>query len=167
MTTPFVPDEFAVPDSLSTEQYRLEMLSPQVTEIDYDAVMSSRTRLRSVFSEKTEWPRDDMSLEENRRDLERHEQEFRARQAFAYTVLTPSREQCIGCVYITPTSKAAFDCAVYLWVRDSAQDLDHELYTGVRDWLTRRWPFKNVAFPGREISWNAWQQYPPSRSNRG
>lgn len=159
MTTLFIPEEFVVPESLVTEQYRLEMLSPRVTEIDYDAVMSSRIRLRSVFREKTKWPRDDMSLEENRRDLERHELEFRSRQAFAYTVLTPSRQRCIGCVYIVPTAAAAFDCAVYLWVKDSAYALDHELYTDVRHWLMRSWPFKNVAFPGRKISWDEWKRY--------
>ena len=61
----FVPKEFNVPESFVTEQYCLEMLSPSVTEIDYDAVMTSKVRLRTVFGEKTEWPRDDMSLEDN------------------------------------------------------------------------------------------------------
>ncbi|MDM8555924.1 hypothetical protein QUF75_14420 [Desulfococcaceae bacterium HSG7] len=95
MTKLFVPQEFIVPKSFVTEQYCLEMLSPSVTEIDYDAVMTSKIRLRTVFSEKTEWPKDDMSLEENRRDLQKHALEFKSRQAFAYTVLTLSKEKCI------------------------------------------------------------------------
>ena len=62
MSKLFVPQEFVVPESLVTDQYCLEVLSPSVVDLDYDAVMSSRTRLRTVFAEQTNWPRDDMSL---------------------------------------------------------------------------------------------------------
>ncbi len=99
------------------------------------------------------------SLEENRRDLQIHAQEFKLRQAFAYTVLTLSKEKCIGCVYIEPSPVAEFDCEVYLWVRESEYALDHNLYTNIRNWLMSSWPFKNIAFPGREISWDKWKLY--------
>jgi len=159
MTKLFVPEEFVVPDSLVTDRYRLEMLSPNVTEIDYDAVMTSKVRLRTVFSEKTEWPKDEISLEENRSDLTRHETEFKLRQAFAYTVLTLSREKCIGCVYIDPSKVSEFDCEVYLWVRESHLSLDNDLYTNIRKWLLSSWPFVRIAFPGREIPWDKWKLY--------
>jgi len=159
MTKQFVPEEFVVPDSLVTDRYRLEMLSPNVTEIDYDAVMTSKVRLRTVFREKTEWPKDDMSLEENRSDLIRHETEFKSRQAFAYTVLTLSREKCIGCVYIDPSKISEFDCEVYLWVRESHLSLDDDLYNNIRKWLLSSWPFERIAFPGRKISWDKWKLY--------
>jgi hypothetical protein len=115
----FVPVDFEVPESLLTDHYRLEILKPDVTEMDYDAVMSSKKRLRNVFGENTEWPKDNMSLEDNRNDLQRHEEEFRTRKAFAYTVLTLSKDKRIGCVYIEPTKVSECDCEVYLWVRDS------------------------------------------------
>ena len=159
MTKLFVPEEFVVPDLFVTDRYRLEMLSPEVTEIDYDAVMSSKVRLRTVFSEKTEWPKDDMSLEENRSDLIRHEAEFKSRKAFLYTVLALSRENCIGCVYIEPSRVSEFDCEVYLWVRESHLTLDDTLYTDIRNWLVSVWPFERIAFPGREIPWNKWELY--------
>ena len=159
MTKQFVPEEFVVPDSLVTDRYRLEILSPNVTEIDYDAVMTSKVRLRTVFREKTEWPKDDMSLEENRSDLIRHETEFKSRQAFAYTVLTLSREKCIGCVYIDPSKISEFDCEVYLWVRESHLSLDDDLYNNIRKWLLSSWPFERIAFPGRKISWDKWKLY--------
>jgi hypothetical protein len=155
----FVPQKFVVPESFITDRYRLEMLSPSVAEIDYDAVMTSKVRLRTVFSEKTEWPKDDMSLEENRRDLKRHEIEFKSRQAFAYTVLTLLREKCIGCVYIDPSTVSEFDCEVYLWVRESDLVLDSDLYNNIRNWLMSSWPFKSIAFPGREISWDKWKLF--------
>ncbi len=155
----FVPQEFVVPESLVTDRYRLEMLSPDVTEIDYDAVMTSKVRLRTVFSEQTKWPKNDMSLEENRIDLLRHKGEFKSRQAFAYTVLTPSREKCIGCVYIDPSKASEFDCEVYSWVRDSHIALDNDLHNNIRNWLESSWPFKKIAFPGREIPWDEWKLY--------
>ncbi len=54
MQNNFVPQTFNVPESLITEKYRLEILTPAVAETDYDAVMSSKIRLRSVFAERTE-----------------------------------------------------------------------------------------------------------------
>jgi hypothetical protein len=159
MTKTFVPIDFEVPELLEIDQYRLEVLTPNVTEMDYEAVMSSKERLRNVFEENTDWPKDDMSLEENREDLTRHEKEFRAREAFAYTVLTLSRDKCIGCVYFEPTNVSELDCEVYLWVRDSEISLDNHLYNNVRNWILNSWPFKKIAFPGREISWAEWKSY--------
>ena len=69
MPDTFVPVDFEVPESLVTDQYLLEMLSPEINDLDYDAVMSSKNHLRAIFGENTEWPRDDMSSQENKRDL--------------------------------------------------------------------------------------------------
>jgi len=159
MTKTFVPLDYEVPESLVTDQYRLDILSPKVTEIDYEAVMSSKVRLRTIFGENTDWPKDDMSLEHNTKDLKRHEEEFKSRKAFLYTVLTLTRDRCIGCVYIEPTKVTEFDCEVYLWVRDSEISLDDHLYNTIHNWLESSWPFKKIAFPGREISWSGWNSY--------
>ena len=159
MLNSFVPQNFKIPTSLEAKKYRLETLTPAVAELDYDAVMSSKERLRSVFAENTRWPDDAMSLADNIKDLKRHEEDFRSRTAFAFTVLTPTRDKCIGCVYIDPCKAVDFDCEVYLWVRNDYTDLDNELYNRVRDWLVNCWPFKRIAFPGREISWQKWQSY--------
>ncbi|HJO95414.1 MAG TPA: hypothetical protein QF753_18595 [Victivallales bacterium] len=156
MTKIFIPTNFTVPEKLVTDNYRLEVLTPNVTELDYDAVMSSMERLRNIFGENTKWPEVNMTREENTRDLVRHEQEFRLREAFAYTVLTLSREKCIGCVYINPSTFSKFDCEIYLWVRDSHIALDNRLYKDVKNWLINFWPFKRMAFPGREVSWGKW-----------
>ena len=156
----FVPEGSVVPESLSTDQYRLEMLTPGVAELDYDAVMSSKERLRQVFSEDDDWPADDMTLEFNIGDLERHEAEFHSRQAFAYTVLSPAKDRCVGCVYFYASSLPEYDCEVYLWVRESETDLDGHLYMTIRNWLKTDWPFKKPAFPGRAIPWDQWQGTP-------
>ena len=160
MSEDFVPQDFIVPKLLKTDHYLLEMLTPDVAEMDFEAVMSSRVRLRSIFEKHSDWPEENMSLKDNIRDLEQHEQEFISRQAFAYTVLTLTKEKCIGCVYFNPSTVSEFDCEVYLWVRDSAMNLDTDLYQKVQQWLNNQWPFKRIAFPGRKIPWDIWNAYP-------
>ncbi len=155
----FLPKEFDVPRVFEVEKFRLEVLRPEVAEIDYDAVMSSKRRLRQVFSSATEWPRDDMTLSENRDDLIRHQAEFESREAFAYTVLTKDRARCIGCVYIDPCKLEKFDCEIYLWVREDCAELDDKLYEAIKAWVSGCWPFGSVIFPGREVPWSKWESY--------
>lgn len=152
----FVAASFAVPRGLITDTYRLEVLTPAVAELDYDAVMSSKDRLRDVFSANDRWPADGMTLAQNIADLRKHEAEFHGRQAFAYTVLAPDAMLCLGCVYLYPSTVTGYDCEVYLWVRTSARHLDAVLHEDVRRWLASQWPFECPAFPGREISWPQW-----------
>ncbi|MCB9249882.1 MAG: hypothetical protein H6613_15675 [Ignavibacteriales bacterium] len=163
MSINFVPDNFNVPTSFVNNLYRLEILAPIFAELDYDAVITSKERLRGVFAEHTEWPKDDISLEDNIRDLKRHEKEFHTRKAFAYSVLTLKIDKCLGCVYIEPSLSDEFDCDVYLWMRDSEINLDEILYKDVKNWLAESWPFKNVIFPGREITWQEWNYLRPEK----
>ena len=159
MKKEFVPKDFTIPLKYKTENYRLEVLTPKVGEIDYKAVMTSKERLRTVFGKSTQWPTDEMTLEENIADLRRHENEFKERKAFAYTVLDLSGKRCIGCVYIKPGRKAKYDCEVYLWVRESDLILDEDLYKNIKSWVIEKWPFTNIAFPGREITWEEWEKH--------
>jgi hypothetical protein len=163
MINNFLPTDFNVPTSYTKDKYRLEVLSPKFAKLDYEAVTTSKERLRKVFGENTEWPKDDITLEDNIRDLKRHEQEFISKEAFAYSVLTIKNDKCLGCLYIEPSLSKVYDCEVYLWVRDSEIKLDEILYKDVKDWLEERWPFKNVIFPGREISWKDWKYLRPEK----
>ncbi len=156
MKKKFVPDDFEAPGILETETFRLRMLSVNDVEKDYDAVMSSKETLRKVFATQTEWPKDDMTLDENLQDLERHQQEFLDRKAFAYTVVTLDETRCLGCVYVYPFP-SVYDAVVFLWARDSELGLDEELFKTVKDWVNTKWPFEKVAFPGRDLSWDAWE----------
>lgn len=152
----FVPADFDVPTSLISDHFRLEVLDPSVVELDYDAVMSSRVNLRQIFSENDTWPSDTMTLKENNDDLVRHYAEFQSREAFAYTVLTPDKNKCIGCLYIYPSEAQEFDSVVYFWIRDDSLELEAEFYTLIQNWLKEVWPFERIAWPGREISWKQW-----------
>lgn len=147
---PFVPDTFEVPAILETDQFRLRMLSVDDVEKDYEAVMESRDLLIEMFGGP--WPREGFTLAENLADLQMHQREFLAREAFAYTVVAPDESRVLGCLYINPTKDPDVDARVHMWVRQSAYDagLDPVLFNTVRAWLTSAWPFAVVEYPGRE-----------------
>jgi hypothetical protein len=126
------------------------MLSVDDVEKDYEAVIESRELLHSMFGGG--WPREGFTLKENLDDLERHQQEFLNREAFAYTVVSRDESRVLGCVYINPARKVGIDAEVHMWVRQSEYDqgLDPILFQTVKEWLSSVWPFKSVAYPGRE-----------------
>ena len=157
---PFVPADFRIPATLETEEFRLRMLTVNDVVKDYDAVMTSVEHLQKVWPHSG-WP-EGLSLEQDLIDLGWHQKEFQDRRSFAYTVVTPSESMVTGCVYINPTPKRGYDAVVYLWARQSelAGGLEDRLYAAVRAWLANEWPFGNVGYPGREISWDAWNAIP-------
>jgi hypothetical protein len=91
-----------------------------------------------------------MSLSENLADLEMHARHFRDREGFTYTVLDPSDDDVIGCVYIYPPLDADHDARVQSWVRASHANLDVPLWRSVNEWLSGdEWPFDRVAYAAR------------------
>jgi hypothetical protein len=118
---PLVPVSFDVPQALEHPAFRLRMLQATDAQSDYEAVMESQARLT------------------------RHEAEFRSRIAFAYTMVSPSGDRVLGCVYINPSQQA--DADVYLWVRDDcAAQLTVPLFQAVDDWLKHCWPFSKINY---------------------
>jgi hypothetical protein len=157
----FHSDDAPVPATLIAPAFKLEPLNASHVELDFDALMSSRPRL-NLWSGNL-WPRDDFTLAENLDDLEGHDAEQRAREAFTFTVLAPDGQQCLGCVYINPleafldqfhvpaADRPRFvddDALVTCWARASVVPLglDTRLVEGVRDWLARAWSFQRVTF---------------------
>ncbi|MEM7293759.1 MAG: GNAT family N-acetyltransferase [Pseudomonadota bacterium] len=155
--TALVPDDYAVPLRFETNRVVLRPLTVHDVVRDYDAVMSSETRLKTVFREQREWPTG-LTLEQNLIELGWHQVEFQERTSFAYTVLNDSEDVVLGCVYFYPTQKADFDVEVTMWVRESEADtgLDAHLFNSVKNWLAAEWPFQNPAYPGRNITWGDW-----------
>ena len=145
----FVPDEFEIPTLFETDYFRLRMLSVDDVEKDYEAVIESRELLHTMFGGP--WPRPGFTLEENLIDLERHQQEFLSRKAFAYTVVSLDETKILGCIYINPPETADSDAIVVMWVRQTEYDkgLDETLFHSVRDWINSIWPFRRVSYPGR------------------
>ena len=160
---PFIPDDFAVPTELTADRYRLRMLTIRDVVQDYDAVMSSAEHIAHVNPfPGSDWPAG-LTLEDNLIDLGWHQAEFRNRTSFAFTVVELDESRVIGCVYIFPTRKAGYDARVVLWTRPPEQlsFLDEQELRGVvRRWLSEAWPFKRPAFPGADLSWEAWAALP-------
>jgi hypothetical protein len=121
---------------------RLEPLGPQHNERDYAAWTSSMDHIRRSpgFDEGGDWPRE-MSLDENRADLERHARDFLDLAGFTYTVLDPT-DDVVGCVYVYPARDGVHDAKVLSWVRASEAERDPALRQAVAAWLTSdAWPF--------------------------
>jgi hypothetical protein len=151
---PLVPPEFNVPLQLDHAEFKLRQLMIGDVVKDYDAVMSSVAHLRGIFGPKSNWPAPDLSLEQDLIDLGWHHKEFQRRTSFAYTMLSRDETLCLGCVYIYPTEAPGFDAEVICWVRASHSDrLDRPLYAALREWLAVEWPFRRVAYRGREHPW--------------
>jgi hypothetical protein len=155
----FVPEDFRVPQRIEQPNYVLRPLTTADVEKDYEAVMSSKQSLRQIFSENDDWPDEQMTLQENECDLQRHQTDFEQRRGFTYTVETAEGDTCLGCVYIYPSDRGEYDARVYYWVRDSvkAHGLDAQLGAFLRQWLREAWPFQQPIFPGRDVSWQEWK----------
>ena len=153
----FVPADFAVPDHLVAEQFRLEPLGPQHNAADYAAWTASMGHIQATpgFAGRG-WPHE-MSLADNLRDLERHAQDFAERRGFTYTVLSTGTGEVVGCVYIYPprgesppaASAGEWPAAVSSWVRADSAALDPVLYRTVLAWLERDWPFRSIEYAPR------------------
>jgi hypothetical protein len=137
----FVSSDFDPPIHLTVGQFRLEPIGPEHNERDHVAWTSSMDHIRrSPGYSEVNWPRE-MSLDENRADLERHARDFRNRTGFTFTVLDQG-DDVVGCVYIYPADDGLHDATVWSWVRESKAEHDEVLRRAVAEWLkSDAWPF--------------------------
>jgi len=155
---PLVPDDFDLPQMLETDRMRLRPLTANDAVKDYQAVMSSSERLRTVYDPGGKWPLG-LTLEQNTIELGWHQVEFQLRTSFAYTVVSLDESEVMGCVYIYPVRKPGYDAQVTMWVRESrvAEGLDEHLFATVEAWIRDDWPFARPAYPGRRIPFAQWR----------
>ena len=156
----FLPKDFIVPALLETKKFRIRPITIHDAFKDYDAVMSSRKELWEHFGEAWGWPTEDLTIEQDIIDLGWHQKEFQLRSSFDYAVMSLDEKRLLGCVYIDPCSLEEYGAEVYYWVRSDelTNGLEESLSTTVRKWIATDWPFKNVAYPGRDISWESWDE---------
>lgn len=132
----------------------LEPLGPRHADADHAAWSGSIEHIRATpgFSAGAwsgdEWPFP-MSAEANRADLVQHAAEFVRGEAFAYSVLTPERDEVVGCVYVDPDETGAAAAKVRCWVRRERAELDGPLAAAVAAWLGSAWRLPTFRFPGR------------------
>ena len=157
-TKPFVPKDFKIPDTLENQHLRIRMLTVNDVVKDYDAVMTSIDHLQEMFPVSS-WPTKDLTFEQDLIDLGWHQKEFQMRSSFAYTVVSLDESEVLGCLYINPSTKGDYDARITMWIRTSMlnKGLDDILFNSVKEWIEKDWPFKKVAYPGREIAWEDWK----------
>jgi Acetyltransferase (GNAT) domain len=150
---PFYPDDSPVPTELRTEEFLLRPLRATDVDLDYAAVIATQETLRRVSGGR--WPRPDFTIAENLADLQGHEEDFRARRGFTYTVMDPTETRCLGCVYAYPArdddgagGARDYETAVWFWVRPDgvADDLDRRLLAALVPWLRNDFAFARVLF---------------------
>lgn len=159
MTSSWLPPDFVHPVRLEVATgHHLRPIRETDVDIDYPAVMGSRDRLWQTFGPAWGWPPADMTHEQDRVDLARHEREVAAHQSFNYAVLTPDETELLGCVYIDPPERVGADAEISWWVVDTmvGSALDAELGRTIPQWIATVWPFRNPRFIGVEISWADW-----------
>ena len=141
-----MPADFDPPRELQRPEFQLVPLGAQHNESDHAAWTSSIAHIRATRGfESGDWPpAEGMSLDANRRDLERHARDFAERTGFTFTVLRPGTEEVIGCVYIYPAKDGGGGARVLSWVRADVAELDGPLREAVSRWLAEAWPFERV-----------------------
>jgi len=159
----WLPEDFVHPTrvDLPTGEH-LRPIRESDVDIDMPAVMGSQERLFTIYGEAWGWPPATMTPEQDREDLAHHEQEAEAHLSFNYAVLDADETELLGCVYIDPPEKQGADADVTFWLRGDADHdgLAGELEAFVRSWLAEAWPFGAVRYPGRDLSWAAWNALP-------
>lgn len=152
----FVSKHFIVPKAIDKEDFCLRVLSPEYADLDYKAVIESKSRLGNVFSQT--WPEVITSPKKNLEYIKQDYEDFKKRLGFSYIVLNPGLNRSLGCAYIFPSIFEGYEAAVYFWVHIQLMDTDFEknFESFLKKWVQTKWPFHAVAYPGRDIPWNEW-----------
>jgi hypothetical protein len=140
----WLPEDFAHPlrADLPTGQH-LRPIRADDVDIDHPAVMGSRERLWRRYGDAWGWPPADMTIEEDREDLARHEREIAAHESYNYALFEDGETELLGRVCIDPPEKAAdADAEVSWWVVDAllGSDVERGLDEFVPRWLAGHGP---------------------------
>lgn len=147
---------------LATAEFALRPITVDDAQRDYEAVMETREDLR--LWEQSDWPTDDFTVEDNLADLTDMATRTASATSHDYTVISPDGNECLGCVYVFPTSAAFLakstvdplahldwhdvDAVVYFWARKSRADagMSERLLTSLRAWFAGEWHLDNVVY---------------------
>ena len=150
--TKFVPDDFMPPPPPTIGEYTWNILEPEILDSDYGALMHVVGRSGPMKITK----------DEDYGELKRHRWEFQHLTSFAYGILTPDGTEEVACVYVNPSKKQGYDATVRILLteRGAKEGLDAVLLEKVREWVKTSWPFAKVAYPGIDVSTEAWNALP-------
>lgn len=152
------PEHLPVPDGVRSAHLALRMLRADDVDLDLEAVEASRAHLLRRSSGR--WPRPGFHWRDNLADLVVHQIEHLQRLAFTYTVMTPTGDRCLGCLYLRPAGEHLGSLGVAptsiptgpristarFWLRPDALalGLDRHLLDLLRPWFREAWGFSEV-----------------------
>jgi hypothetical protein len=149
-----------LPNQPDSDMFDLVPARPDLAEADFEAVVASRAVIHGLFGPDVDWPPADLTIEGDRDDLQWHAEEFEAGTSFAFLVTGTGQPSCKGCLYLFPTQSPSHDIEAFLWTRP---DLDSGIARLIEEkiisWVESAWPFRHVAWPGRDCSLEDWHQY--------
>jgi hypothetical protein len=158
--TPWLPRGFEHPLRVEVDTaHHLRPISPDDTELDMVAVMSSQERLFSIFGKAWGWPPATMTVEQDREDLQRHADEMERNESFNYALFDEAETMLLGCVYIDPPEKVGdADAEISWWVVDSyvGTPVEAALDVMVPRWIAEDWPLERPRYVGRDLTWVEW-----------
>jgi hypothetical protein len=145
----WLPEGFETPQRIELATgHHLRPIRAADVDIDYPAVMGARERLWAKYGETWGWPPADMTLEDDRKDLQRHEDEIAAQETFNYAVLDENETKLLGCVYVDPPydekAHAGADAVASWWALEP--EIEAELDVFVPNWLADTWRFETVKY---------------------
>ncbi len=135
-------------------------LTRRLLDLDLAAYCSSPRAIHAHSAGR--WPTENFTGEENRRLIERHEEEHVAGAAYAYAILSADRTREVGCVYLRPlvpflkregtrlwggTVNADRTAIVTFWVLDddAARPSTERILDHLRGWL-HQWDAADTVF---------------------
>ncbi len=156
----FFPADQAVPQTLRTPTFLLRQLRQAEAAIDYEAYMASPDVIHMHSGGR--WQVEGFTLAQEEHELALHEARHRARQDFAFILLTPDATKGLGCVYILPLMPFLRHVAaptallaevsdataiITFWIRQDRQHtLAPHVVASVHSWLLTEWPFDDHVF---------------------
>jgi hypothetical protein len=159
----FLPADFVVPALVSGPDFRIRPVTVHDVVRVYEAAMTSRPRLWELFGAGFDWPADGMTLEQCLIDVAWQQKEAELRRSFAFAVFSTDETRLLGCIRLAQPTRVGTDAELTFWVSaaNEVSGLETELADFIREWATTAWPFKDVRFPGRDLSWEDWKALPP------
>ena len=159
----WLPEGFVHPLRVEVDSgHHLRPIRADDVDLDMPAVMGSQQRLWSIYGEAWGWPPADMTAEEDRADLARHEAEITAHESFNYALFDAAETVLIGCVYLDPPEKPGADAEISWWVRDEylGSVVEASLNALVPAWIAAAWPFTAPRYVGIDLTWSEWLALP-------
>ncbi len=161
--TAWLPEGWEHPQRVEVcEGFHLRPIRADDVELDMPAVMGSRARLWSIYGQAWGWPPEGMTADQDRADLQHHEDEMRAHESFNYALFDDQETELVGCVYLDPAQKPGADADISWWVREEyvGSVVEASLDDLVPRWVAREWPLRAPRYVGRDISWSDWLALP-------